>query len=66
MSWTQHRLDNQTVEVAVAHSGPGLPDEIANHLFEAFRSTKRDGMGLGLTICRSIAEAYGDPGSSEQ
>jgi signal transduction histidine kinase len=52
-------LDDEMVEVAVADNGPGLPDEIASHLFEAFRSTKRDGMGLGLTICRSIAEAPG-------
>jgi PAS domain S-box-containing protein len=52
-------LDDEMVEVAVADSGPGLPTEIAGHLFEAFRSTKRDGMGLGLTICRSIAEAHG-------
>jgi PAS domain S-box-containing protein len=52
-------LDGGMVEVAVADRGPGLPDEISGHLFEAFRSTKRDGMGLGLTICRSIAEAHG-------
>jgi hypothetical protein len=38
-------LDDEKVEVAVANRGPGLPDEIASHLFEAFRSTKRDGMG---------------------
>jgi signal transduction histidine kinase len=52
-------LDDEFVEIAVADRGPGLPAEIASHLFEAFRSTKRDGMGLGLTICKSIAEAHG-------
>jgi C4-dicarboxylate-specific signal transduction histidine kinase len=52
-------LDDEFVEIAVADRGPGLPAEIASHLFEAFRSTKRNGMGLGLTICKSIAEAHG-------
>jgi signal transduction histidine kinase len=52
-------IDDDMVEISVADRGPGLPDEIASHLFEAFRSTKRDGMGLGLSICRSIAEAHG-------
>ncbi|WP_198164171.1 PAS domain-containing sensor histidine kinase [Bradyrhizobium jicamae] len=52
-------LDDEFVEIAVADRGPGLPAEIASHLFEAFRSTKRNGMGLGLTICKSIAESHG-------
>jgi PAS domain S-box-containing protein len=52
-------LDDETIEITVADRGPGLPNEIASHLFEAFRSTKREGMGLGLSICRSIAEAHG-------
>ena len=52
-------LDDEMVEIAIADRGPGLPDEVADHLFEPFRSTKRDGMGLGLTICRSIVEAHG-------
>jgi PAS domain S-box-containing protein len=52
-------LDAETVEIAVADSGPGLPDEVADHLFEPFVSTKRDGMGLGLSICRSIVESHG-------
>ena len=52
-------IDAEMVQVAVADNGPGLSDEIASHLFKAFRSTKREGMGLGLMICRSIVEAHG-------
>jgi two-component system, LuxR family, sensor kinase FixL len=52
-------VDSETVEIAVADRGPGLPKEMAGHLFQPFVSTKRDGMGLGLIICRSIVEAHG-------
>jgi PAS domain S-box-containing protein len=52
-------VDSETVEIAVADRGPGLPKELAGHLFQPFVSTKRDGMGLGLMICRSIVEAHG-------
>ena len=52
-------LDDHTVEIAIADSGPGLPKEVADHLFQPFISTKPGGMGLGLSICRSIVEAHG-------
>jgi PAS domain S-box-containing protein len=52
-------LDDETVEFSVTDSGPGLAAEIADHLFEPFVSTKPNGMGLGLSICRSIVEAHG-------
>lgn len=52
-------LDPATVEVAVTDNGPGLPREVRNKLFEPFVTTKRDGMGLGLSIARSIVEAHG-------
>jgi C4-dicarboxylate-specific signal transduction histidine kinase len=51
--------DERMVEIAVADSGPGLPDDIAARLFEPFVSTKPNGMGLGLSICRSIVEVHG-------
>lgn len=53
------RLDDESIEIAVADRGSGLPDEIAQHLFEPFHTTKTNGMGLGLSICRSIVEAHG-------
>ncbi|UGY08569.1 sensor histidine kinase [Phyllobacterium pellucidum] len=52
-------LDDETIEIAVADRGSGLPDDIAEHLFEPFHTTKKNGMGLGLSICRSIVEAHG-------
>ena len=45
--------------VAVKDSGPGLAAENQDRLFQAFFSTKPDGLGMGLSICRSIIEAHG-------
>jgi two-component system, LuxR family, sensor kinase FixL len=47
------------VEVAVADTGPGLPKEVAERLFQPFVSTKPDGLGVGLSICRAIVESHG-------
>ena len=47
------------VHVTVGDSGVGLDPEVASRLFEPFLSTKDDGMGLGLSICRTIIEAQG-------
>lgn len=48
-----------TVRVTVSDTGPGLAPEIAENLFQAFNSSKSEGMGLGLSICRTIVEANG-------
>ncbi len=50
-------VDNQ-VEVAVADSGTGITPQLRTHLFDSFYSTKEDGLGLGLSIARSIIMAH--------
>lgn len=52
-------LGDGSIEIAVADRGSGLPDDIVEHLFEPFHTTKSNGMGLGLSICRTIVEAHG-------
>ena len=46
------------VEFAVQDTGPGLPPQVLERLFEAFFSTKSEGMGIGLNLCRSIIESH--------
>lgn len=45
--------------VVLADGGPGLPDEVVERMFEPFVSTRGDGMGIGLSISRTIVEAHG-------
>jgi signal transduction histidine kinase len=45
--------------LTVTDNGPGLPSGVGERIFEPFVSTKESGLGLGLSICRRIAEAHG-------
>ncbi|MBP2550704.1 PAS domain S-box-containing protein [Neorhizobium galegae] len=47
------------IEISVSDMGHGIPAEQADRVFEPFYTTKSDGMGMGLSICRSIVEAHG-------
>lgn len=51
--------DPPRLRFAVTDHGPGIPEEDRAKLFDAFYSTKSEGMGMGLNICRSIAELHG-------
>ena len=53
------KADADGVVIAVHDSGPGLDPMNAERIFESFFTTKPDGMGMGLSICRSIVEAHG-------
>jgi hypothetical protein len=46
------------IEFSVTDMGPGLKDEVIGRLYEAFFSTKAEGMGIGLSLCRSIIESH--------
>jgi two-component system sensor kinase FixL len=52
-------IDPDTVMVSIADTGAGIAAEMDERLFEAFATTKSEGMGLGLSICRTIVEAHG-------
>ncbi len=53
------RTDENMVEISVADTGPGLPNEVRERLFQPFVTTKTDGMGVGLSVCHAIVEAHG-------
>jgi two-component system, LuxR family, sensor kinase FixL len=53
------RVADDMIEVAVFDTGPGIPDDVMPNLFQTFYTTKETGMGVGLSISRSIIEAHG-------
>jgi C4-dicarboxylate-specific signal transduction histidine kinase len=56
---TTEKAESGGVLISVRDTGPGLPPAAVEHLFEPFHTTKANGMGIGLSICRSIVEAHG-------
>jgi two-component system sensor kinase FixL len=50
--------DEKSIQVDISDSGPGFPDDFSASFFEPHVSTKANGMGVGLSICRSIIEAH--------
>jgi C4-dicarboxylate-specific signal transduction histidine kinase len=56
---SQHLQDGESVTIAVRDSGVGLDSQGAKRLFDAFFTTKPQGMGMGLSICNNIVESHG-------
>ena len=52
------REEGGTIEFSVTDAGPGIPEEVLSRLYEAFFSTKAEGLGIGLSLCRSIVESH--------
>lgn len=53
-----HLIDEQNIEVRVKDNGPGIDKAEMGQIFNPFYTTKENGMGMGLSICRSIVEAH--------
>jgi signal transduction histidine kinase len=56
---TSRARDDGRIEVTISDTGVGLPAKGADRIFETFFTTKADGTGMGLSICRSIVQAHG-------
>lgn len=52
-------LADELIEITVADTGPGISPAVTQQLFQPFVTTKQQGMGVGLSICRTIVEAHG-------
>ena len=59
ISYVDSAGDEPQVEIAVLDRGPGVSPEARKHLFSAFFSTKEQGLGIGLSLCRSVVEQHG-------
>ena len=57
---TSRLIGPEKIELSIADTGPGLPANLRERLFQPFFTTKATGMGVGLSICRFIIEAHGE------
>jgi signal transduction histidine kinase len=57
--WLEARPAEHGVELVVADSGPGVPEELRGRIFEPFFTTRSRGTGLGLAVARQIVDAHG-------
>jgi len=51
-------VEDGLIRISIADTGPGIAPEVSGRLFQPFVTTKAQGMGVGLSICRSIVEAH--------
>jgi two-component system sensor kinase FixL len=55
----QSHVDDSSVHVTVSDTGPGIPAAIEDQVFHPFITSKDDGLGIGLSVSRSIIDAHG-------
>jgi signal transduction histidine kinase len=56
---TTSKVEPDGVLVSIQDSGPGIDPTKLDRIFDAFYTTKPDGLGMGLSVCRTIIEAHG-------
>lgn len=59
LSISTRQRDSNFIQISVQDTGPGVSTEFSQHLYTAFQTTKEDGMGLGLSISRTIVDDHG-------
>jgi signal transduction histidine kinase len=57
--WIEASREGSVTHIQVRDNGPGVPSHLREQIFEALFTTKAKGSGLGLALCRGIAEAHG-------
>ena len=59
LALTAETMPNDTIQISIRDNGPGIPTELMDRLFEPFVTTKQEGLGLGLSISRTIVASHG-------
>jgi signal transduction histidine kinase len=57
-TWSEGSGDETAVQVAIADTGPPVPEETLQKMFQRFYTSKPSGLGIGLSICQTIVEAH--------